>query len=64
MIAVKLLRDCAVKGQHLSAGDSAELQDVDAQDLIKMGKAVRLDTNRALGLKKSDGPQIKTRKRK
>lgn len=61
MIAVKLIRDCAVKGQHLSAGDSAELQDVDAQDLIKMGKAVRVESNRAIGTKKSDG-KLKSRK--
>ena len=61
MIAVKLLRDCAVKGQHLSAGDSAELQDVEAQDLIKMGKAVRIESNRAIGAKKSYG-KLKSRK--
>jgi hypothetical protein len=61
MMKVKILRDCAVKGQHLSAGDSAELDDLEARDLLDMGKAVRMESNRAIGAKKSDG-KLKTRK--
>ena len=64
MIRVKILRSCAIAGSQVKAGDSAEVEDTVARELIDMGKAVRLDTNMALGLKKSDGPQIKTRKRK
>ena len=62
MIRVKILRSCAIAGSHVQAGDSAEVEETVARELIDMGKAVRLDTNRALGLKKSDGPKIKTRK--
>ena len=61
MMKVKILRDCAVKGQHLSAGDSAELDELEARDLLDMGKAVRMESNRAIGAKKSDG-KLKTRK--
>ena len=62
MIRVKILRSCAIAGSHVKAGDSAEVEETVAGELIDMGKAVRLDTNRALGLKKSNGPKIKTRK--
>ena len=61
MMKVKILRDCAVKGQHLSAGDSAELDDLEARELLDMGKAVRMESNRAIGAKKSEG-KLKTRK--
>ena len=62
MIRVKIIRACAIKGEHVSAGDSVELADAEAQELIDMGKAVRVESNRAIGLKKSDGPKMKTRK--
>ncbi len=60
MIKVKIIRDCAISGTHVSAGDSAELEDAVARDLINMGKAVRKDSNRAIGTKKSD-KVLKTR---
>jgi|TARA_B100001964_G_scaffold218150_1_gene258906 predicted RNase H-like HicB family nuclease len=62
MIRVKIIRACAIKGEHVSTGDSVELADAEAQELIDMGKAVRVESNRAIGLKKSDGPKMKTRK--
>ena len=62
MISVKIIRACAIKGEHVSAGDSVELADAEAQELIDMGKAVRVESNRAIGLKKSDRPKMKTRK--
>ena len=37
----------------------SNLEDVVAQELIGMGKAVREDSNRAIGLKNSDGPKDK-----
>ena len=61
MIKVKIIRDCAINGSHVAAGDSAELDDMVARDLISMGKAVRQDSNRAIGAKKSD-KVLKTRK--
>ena len=61
MIKVKIIRDCAISGTHVSAGDSAELDDMVARDLINMGKAVRQDSNRAIGTKNSD-KVLKTRK--
>ena len=62
MIRVKIIRACAIKGEHVSTGDSVELADAEAQELIDMGKAVRVESNRAIGAKKADGPKMKTRK--
>ena len=50
MIKLKIIRSCAISGTHVSKGDSVELEDVIAQELIGMGKAVREDSNRAMGL--------------
>ena len=50
-------------GTHVSTGDSVELEDVIAQELIGMGKAVREDSNRAIGLKIQTGPKMKKRKK-
>ena len=58
---VAILSDCAVKGQHLAAGSSHDLADEDANALLAMKKAVKADSNRSVGLKKSE---TKTKKRK
>ena len=63
MIRLKIIRSCAIASTHVSTGDSVELEDVVAQELIKMGRAVREDSNRAIGLKNSDGPKMKKRKK-
>ena len=61
MIRVKIIRACAIKGEHVCTGDSVELADAEAQELIDIGKAVRVESNRAIGAKKSDRV-LKTRK--
>ena len=58
---VVIVNDCAVKGQHLSAGSSHDLADEDANALLAMKKAVKADSNRSVGLEKSE---TKTKKRK
>ena len=63
MIKLRIIRSCAISGTHVSTGDSVELEDVIAQELIGMGKAVREDSNRAIGLKNSDGPKMNKRKK-
>ena len=63
MIRLKIIRSYAIAGTHVSIGDSVELEDVVAQELIGMGKAVREDSNRAIGLKNSNGPKINKRKK-
>ena len=61
MIKLEIIRSCAISGTHVSTGDSVELEDVIAQELIGMGKAVRVGSNRAIGLKNSDGPKMNKR---
>ena len=63
MIRLKIIRSFAIAGTHLSTVDSVKLEDVVAQELIKMGTAVCEDSNRAIGLKNSDGPKVKKRKK-
>ena len=58
---VVIVNDCAVKGQHLGAGSTHDLADEDANALLAMKKAVKADSNRSVGLEKS---QTKTKKRK
>ena len=58
---VVIVNDCAVKGQHLEAGSSHDLADEDANALLSMKKAVKADSNRSVGLEKSE---TKTKKRK
>jgi hypothetical protein len=58
---VVIVNDCAVKGQHLPAGSSHDLADEDANALLAMKKAVKADSNRSVGLEKSE---TKTKKRK
>ena len=61
MIKLKIIRSCAIEGNHIQAGDSADVEESVAQELIGMGKAVRIESNRAIGTKKSDG-KLKSRK--
>ena len=55
---------CAIRGIHTEAGSSIVMDDKDAQDLIAMGKAVRQETDRSVGLKSSDGAKPARRKKK
>ena len=63
MIKLKIIRSCAISGTHVSTGDSVELVDGIAQELIKMGRTVRENSNREIGLKNSDGPKKKNGKK-
>ena len=58
---VAILSDCAVKGQHLTAGSTHDLADEDADALLAMKKAVKANSNRSIGLEKSE---TKPKKRK
>ena len=62
MTRVRIIRSCAIEGNHIQTGDSADVEESVAQELIGMGKAVREESNRAVGLKNSDGPKMKKRK--
>jgi hypothetical protein len=58
---VVIVNNCAVKGQHLAAGSTHDLADEDADALLAMKKAVKADSNRSIGLEKSE---TKPKKRK
>ena len=60
---VVILSDCAVKGEHLTAGSTHDLADEDASALLAMKKAIPAQTNRSVGLEKSEGPKPKKRKK-
>ena len=38
---IKIKRSCAIKGAHVEAGASIDIEDHIADDLISMGKAVK-----------------------
>jgi len=58
---VVILSNCAVNAQHLEAGSTHDLAVEDANALLAMKKAVKADSNRSVGLEKSE---TKTKKRK
>ena len=38
---IKIIQSCGIKGAHVSAGASIDIEDHIAHDLIAMGKAVK-----------------------
>ena len=53
---IRMIRDCAARGQHLEAGSIQDLPDEVANQLVVMGRAARL------GLEtKSADPVVQTR---
>ena len=66
---IEILRDCAIKGVHVPAGDIVEVSDRDAIDLINMGKATPSEAkqpskDRSVGLTTETAAPIKKRGRK
>ena len=65
---IKCTRDILIKGTPYSAGDTVELEQHEALDLINMGKAQPASedtlTNRAVGLTKKSAASLVKRKAK
>ena len=66
---IEILRDCAIKGVHVRAGDIVDLTDTEALTLINMGKAAPSETkkqtkDRSVGLTTETAAPIKKRGRK
>ena len=66
---IEILRDCAIKGVHVPAGDIVDASDRDAIDLINMGKATPSEAkqpsnDRSVGLTTETAAPIKKRGRK
>lgn len=66
---IEILRDCAVKGVHIPAGDTIDVDDRDAIELINMGKATTVEPkkkkdDRSVGLTTETAAPLKKRGRK
>ena len=66
---IKILRDCGVKGVHVPAGKTIDVDDKDAIELINIGKATTAEPSakrddRSVGLTTETAAPIKKRGRK
>lgn len=66
---IKITRDCAINGEHTPAGETVDLPENSALDLINMGKATPIGKvdkaiDRAIGLTTETAAPLKRRGRK
>ena len=66
---IKITRDCAIDGEHTPAGTVVDLPDIEAIDVINIGKATPSDgetkaEDRAIGLSTETAAPLKKRGRR
>lgn len=62
---IKILRDCAIRGEHVVAGNTVDLPDNEAIEVINMGKAAPVTKekteDRSVGLTTESAAPLKKR---
>lgn len=64
IMKVRITGNCMISGNSYEEGSTADLDKDVALQMISIGRAIPAESDRSVGLEKSDAPARKTRKKK